>query len=126
MKRHNMELVILILQAVFLQTVATSITFPATSFRQTTVNGTTTCGLAKPDLVLNLTATSEERLLSSPSNCLPPEARCAFSCSKMNGCTSYNYRADNNQCEIYFNRTMPCAHMKACSHLEVSSIHCHI
>lgn len=116
MKSHDMELVLLILQ-----TVATSITLSTTSFRRTTMNGTTTCGLVKPDLVLNLTTMSEEQLSPSPSSCSPPAAsRCAFSCTQMTGCTSYNYKANVNQCEIYFNRTMPCAPVKACFHLEVS------
>src|SRR6218665_1956710 len=76
-------------------------------------NGTVTCALDKPSLVIPLDQ------LSDVDSCIAPGALCALQCLQDPDCTNYNYRNDPT-CEIYHYTPTNCSSVTGCYHAEVS------
>jgi len=76
-------------------------------------NGTVTCALDKPSLVIPLDQ------LSNGDTCVAPGALCALQCLQDPDCTNYNYRNDPT-CEIYHYTPTNCSSVTGCYHAEVS------
>src|SRR6218665_64542 len=87
----------------------------ATFFEKTQYpNGTVTCALDKPSLVIPLDQ------LSNGDTCVAPGALCALQCLQDSDCTNYNYRNDPRTCEIYHYTPTNCSSVIGCYHAEVS------
>ena len=81
-------------------------------------NGTVTCAIDDPSLVIPLDQLSPS--LSDPDSCVAPGALCATKCLQDSACTNYNYRAKIRTCEIFHYTPSNCAPVTGCYHAEVS------
>src|SRR6218665_1850724 len=81
-------------------------------------NGSTTCAISAPSLVIRI-----DQLVSflPEVGCLPPEVRCGWVCTRDTSCSNYNYKQGLTECEIYHYAPTICSFQQGCSHLRVNN-----
>jgi len=79
-------------------------------------NGTVTCALGKPSLVIPF-----DQLSPLPDgSCSPIGARCAWQCTLDPDCTNFNYREDQGSCDLFYYVPNICSISQDCFHMHVS------
>ena len=89
------------------------------SFIPDSRNGTTVVCVVDevPSKVVSLASTS-----FAQSSCIPWSAICGSECSKEARCTNFNYRSDEETCELFFYTPLNWNQSDNCWHFRVSSV----
>ena len=71
------------------------------------------CSVDSPTVVVQI---------NQSASCIPSSVQCGFQCKRSPNCTNYNFKATNNTCELFSNRSFNFNVIQGCVHFEVNFI----